>query len=63
MHVGAYSGGRVELGGRRNCARRAERADRVQAIAAFGGDTGDGVNAVALTTDTSQQQFLTTPHA
>jgi hypothetical protein len=37
----------------------------VQAMAAFGGSSGaaDGSNAVTLGTDTSQQTFLTTPHA
>src|SRR5262249_41175167 len=37
----------------------------VQAMAGFGGGSGaaDGLNTVALGDDTSQQQFLTTPHA
>jgi hypothetical protein len=37
----------------------------VQAMAGFGGGSGaaDGLNAASLTADTSQQSFLTTPHA
>jgi len=35
----------------------------VQAMAGFGGDTADDSNSVFLGDDTSQQTFLTTPHA
>ena len=37
----------------------------VQTMAAFGGDNGaaESLNAAALDADTSQQTFLTTPHA
>ena len=33
----------------------------VQAMAGFGGSTGDGLNAAPLSADTSQQPLLTTP--
>jgi hypothetical protein len=35
----------------------------VQAMAGFGGGAADTSNAVPLSPDTSQQTFLTTPHA
>src|SRR5262249_42345186 len=35
----------------------------VQAMAGFGGDEADDSNDISLGADTSQQQFLTTPHA
>jgi hypothetical protein len=37
----------------------------VQAMAGFGGSSGagDSLNTASLGADTSQQQFLTTPHA
>jgi hypothetical protein len=37
----------------------------VQAMAGFGGGSGtaDSLNTVPLGAETSQQQFLTTPHA
>jgi hypothetical protein len=37
----------------------------VQAMAGFDADSGaaDGLNTVALSAETSQQTFLTTPHA
>jgi hypothetical protein len=40
-----------------------EASQLVQAMAGFGGGSGaaDGLNTTALSTDTSQQQFLTTP--
>jgi hypothetical protein len=40
-------------------------AQLVQAMASFGGGSGAGesLNTAALSTETSQQMFLTTPHA
>ena len=38
-------------------------AQLVQAMAGFGGGAADSLNTVALGADTSQQAFLTTPHA
>jgi hypothetical protein len=35
----------------------------VQAMAAFGGGAADSVASAPLSADTSQQTFLTTPHA
>jgi hypothetical protein len=35
----------------------------VQAMASFGGGAADTSNIVPLGAETSQQQFLTTPHA
>jgi hypothetical protein len=44
-------------------AARAQPSQLVQAMAGFDGSgAADGLNAVALSADTSQQTFLTTPH-
>ena len=42
-----------------------QAAQLVQAMAGFGGGSGtaDSLNTVPLGAETSQQQFLTTPHA
>jgi hypothetical protein len=43
----------------------ASNAQLVQAMAGFGGGIGaaNGLSTTALSSDTSQQQLLTTPHA
>jgi len=47
----------------RNGPSRLEPYQLAQAMAAFGGDAADDSNSVFLGDDTSQQTFLTTPHA